>query len=126
MNENRERNESFHERRKQADGVIKAASVLSFISWAIAITAVLLIEIASPGRLNFQIGSRISSGYSTWNEPILSIAFVLLVLAMCSCIAAFVFNMMRMRRKADKFKKSIIIVGIITMITLVIFTFLMF
>ena len=128
MNENRskkigdQKESSFHERRRQADGVIKAASALSFVSWGIAIIAFLLLEIASPDRMNFQLGSNISSGVSTWNEAFFPIVFILLILATCSCIAAFIFNMMRMRRKSDKFKKSIIIIGAITLVTLVVFT----
>ncbi|MCL2456048.1 MAG: hypothetical protein FWD19_00690 [Defluviitaleaceae bacterium] len=129
MNENKKterdssvsRGGSFHERRKQADWVIKLASVLSLISWLTAFVVWVLLDIAAPDRMNAQIGA-FGPGSSSWNETLLPITFFLLIFAFCSCVAAFIFNMMRMRRKTDKYRKSIIIIGVMTLVGLVAFT----
>jgi hypothetical protein len=109
----------FHNRRRQADWVVKGAVVLSIISWAVAIAALLVIEFASPD--NPDLMSRTFGGVvdSTWNDALLPIAFILLVASVCVCIIAFVFNMMRMRRKTDKYRKSIIIIGALSFIGLI-------
>jgi len=56
-----------------------------------------------------------------WSEPLLQTAFILLVVAMLVCIAAFFFNKMRMKRKTDKYKKSIMIIGGVTVLGVVLF-----
>jgi hypothetical protein len=128
MNENKksDRNSSgsrgsFQERRRQADWVIKAASLLSLFSWITAFVVWVLLDIAAPDHTNI-LPNTFGRGPGGWNETLLPITFILLVLAFCSCIAAFVFNMMRMRRKTDKYRKSIIIIGIMTLSGLIVFT----
>jgi hypothetical protein len=56
-----------------------------------------------------------------WDESLLPIAFILLVAALALCIAAFIFNMLRHRRKTDKYKLSIIIAGTGSAIGLLLF-----
>ena len=112
----------FHERRRQADWVVNAAAALSFISWLVAFSVVLLLDVASPERANFFSNVFEGTVRAAWNPTLLPVAFILLILAVCSCIAAFIFNMLRMRRKTDKYRKSIIIIGVLTIIGFIAFT----
>ncbi|MDR0273568.1 MAG: hypothetical protein LBI27_09665 [Clostridiales bacterium] len=133
MDERNERNErterpagrdrnSFQERRRQSDWVVNAASILSLIAWLVAITAVIVIDTAAPEWMNFNVRGLSSTAGTEWNATLLWSAFILLILSVCSCITAFIFNMMRMRRKTDKYRKSILIIGAATLVGLVYFT----
>ena len=109
------------DRRKKTDWVTKAASILSVVAWLIAITMLLCLERAQPQRADFFtyfFGVTINS---YWNTSLLRAALVLLLTALGICALAMVFNIMRSRRKTDKYKKSIIILGVITLAGLIAF-----
>ena len=54
-------------------------------------------------------------------NPQNAVAFFLLIAALAICVIAFFFNKARMRRKTDKYRKSVIIIGAITIIGVVLF-----
>ena len=114
-----EREQSFKNRRKQADWVVNSAAALSVVSWVVAFFVVLVLDIASerpamPG-LQSWLGASPAPAITQWNATILPIGLILLVVSFLCSVAAFMFNMMRMRRKTDKYRKSVIIMGLITL-----------
>jgi len=122
------RDDNFQERRRKADWITKMATILSLLSWVVAIAVWAVLESASPEREMTFITSflRETMGAETrirdyWDATLLPVAFWLLVLALAICVTAFVFNALRMRRKTDKYRKSIIIIGAITLIGIVLF-----
>ena len=120
-----ERERSFANRRRQADWVVNAAAALSVIAWVVAFLVVLVLDIASdrpamPGLQTWLGGGPASP---VWNTTLLPVGLVLLVLSFLCCVAAFMFNMMRMRRKTDKYRKSVIIMGLITLASIVFYIF---
>ena len=111
----------FSERRKKADWVIRMAAIMSFVSWAAAFAVWVVLYSAQPEKEHmfsryFNIEVR-----DYWNTSLLPLAFTLLVASLCVCVLAFVFNMLRMKRKTDKYRKSIIIIGAITIAGIVLF-----
>ena len=113
------RDGTFQERRKKADWLVNAATVLSLIAWAVAFIVWLVLDIAEPDRwLNYRGRD---AGRAHWDESLLAVAFALLLLALCMCVAAFIFNKLRMRRKTDKYRKSIFVTGGLTIIAITIF-----
>ncbi|MCL2576649.1 MAG: hypothetical protein FWE27_01170 [Defluviitaleaceae bacterium] len=118
---------SFQERRRQADWVINAATVLSVISWLVAFFVLTVIQMAAPERRNFLSEVNIgAAARTTWDATLLPFAFGLLVLSVLASIAAFIFNAMRMRRKTDRYRKSILIIGALNIIGLFAFSYIMF
>ena len=114
---------SYQERRRRTDWVTHMATILSLVSWVIAIAVLLVLDMASPER-NFKLFTTLAASTAVrnyWNTTFLPIAFGLLVASFIVCIIAFFFNMLRNRRKTDKYKKSIIIIGIGTVIGIVVF-----
>ena len=112
-----EREQLIKNRRKQADWVVNAAAALSVIAWVVAFFVVLVLDIASdrpamPGLQTWLGGGPV---HPVWNTTLLPIGLVLLVVSFLCSVAAFMFNMMRMRRKTDKYRKSVIIMGLITL-----------
>jgi len=111
----------FQNRRKKADWVVRMATILSFISWLVAFAVLFPLDRASPEREHMftrMFGIQVREH---WDVSLLPISFGLLIAALCICIAAFIFNMQRMRRKTDKYRKSIIIIGSITIVGIVFF-----
>ena len=111
-----ERQQSFANRRKQADWVVNAASALSVASWIGAIAVLFIIDLASPETGNFFTNVLGDGTFRTdWDTGLLPVGLVMLVVSFLCSVAAFIFNMMRMRRKTDKYRKSVIIMGLITL-----------
>jgi len=118
----------YLERRKKVDWVVRMATVLSIVSWAFAVAVWAVLEMASPER-DFRFITSILSKHhdativvrSYWDSTLLPIAFILLIVSLVICVVAFFFNKMRMRRKTDKYRKSIIIIGVITIAGIVLF-----
>ena len=120
--------DDFKERRKKADWIVNMAAILSAISWGVAIMVWFVLEAASPEREMTFIASILRVHFDSptqirayWDTALLPIAFSLLILALATCATGFVFNKMRMRRRTDKYRKSIFILGGITIIGLVVF-----
>ena len=112
---------SFAERRKKADFVVNMATILSVLSWAFALGVWMVLDVAAPQRDNILLQFFDAPTRTWWDASLLPIAFVFLILSFILCVAAFFFNMARMRRKTDKYRKSIIIIACITFIGLVTF-----
>ena len=118
------------DRRRKSDWVSKMATILSLLAWCIMIAVWIVLESASPERgmrftqTFFQVhfGTDAASTIRTrWDHTLVYIAYILMLVSMGTCIIAFIMNKMRMKRKTDKYKKSIFIVGGITIIAFVAF-----
>ena len=125
------REQSFQERRRKVDWVVRMATVLSLIAWTVAFAVWIVLEMASPeketmfaslarsNRTVFGANETVIRDY--WDATLLPIAFFLLIAALAICVVAFFFNKARMRRKTDKYRKSVIIIGTITIVGIVLF-----
>ena len=119
MNE-RERDRNLN-RRRQADWVVNATKVLSVVAWVIAFVVMILIDLASPERSNFFTNVFDGAFRTHWDPRFLWLGLGFLILSFLCCIFAFIFNMMRMRRKTDKIRKSVIFMGIMSFIGIIIY-----
>lgn len=106
---------AFTERRKGPDAVVKAVWWTVGISWLLFIAALIFIEIAKPEIRTFFDRQFSILKREYWNEYVLQYVFLLLVLNLSVCVAGFVLNMMRHRRKTDRISKSILVLGIVTL-----------
>ncbi|MCL2015763.1 MAG: hypothetical protein FWG68_05895 [Defluviitaleaceae bacterium] len=114
------RADSFEERRKQADLVTKLATILAVVSWGIIIAAFLLIDAASPVQENLLTRLFAQEAVrDVWDIVFIRVTIIMLVVSFIVCVAAFLFNKMRMRRKTDHYKISIIISGIINFVAII-------
>jgi len=121
-------NKDENKRKKKADWVSKAATILSFFAWIIMIAVWALLEAAAPERDRRLITSFFDVQFGTaplireiWDYTLVYIAYVLLLVSLGTCAIAFFINRMRMKRKSDKYKISIFIAGGITVVVLVAF-----
>lgn len=111
----------FRERRKKTDWVTYMATILSLISWITAFCVLVVLDKAQPESEHMFTRYFGISVRNYWETSLLPLAFALLLASLCTCVIAFIFNMLRKRRKTDKYKKSIIVIGIITIIGIILF-----
>jgi NADH:ubiquinone oxidoreductase subunit 4 (subunit M) len=135
MNTNNNKNSAFEfqsqflfeeRRKKSSDWIAKMSNILSLVSWLIAFSVWMIAEMAQPDRENFWHGIARIQGHqielnTTWNTVLLQIAFNMLTVSLLMCVTAFIFNKLRMRRKTDKYKKSIWVIAAITIAVIIYF-----
>ena len=112
----------FEERRRKADWLVSAAAILSVFAWVAAFIVWIVLYVASPPD-DYIFNSLLEEGAigRSWDEGLLILAFTLLILSLIACFVAFLFNKLRMRRKTDKYRVSVFIIGGITIIGIVLF-----
>ena len=88
--------------------------IIIFATYAIAFTAKPPVESFVDRFLNVKLRD-------TWDTDLLSYSFYLMILLLILCIIAFIFNMMRRKRKTDRFNISIILLGIASIIGIIIY-----
>ena len=115
---------SFRERRRSADGLVKGAVIMSFVSWFVLLAVWIVLYFAgfagNYGNTPINIITN-NPVTHTYTYTLLPIAYGLLLVSLASCLIAFLFNRMRMRRKTDRYRKSIFFTGGVTLIALIAF-----
>ena len=111
----------YLERRKKSDWIVKMAAILSALSWVLMLAVWAFLDRASPDSQHIFNQIFNVQGRTRWDVTLLPIAFALLLTSLGVCILGFFFNKMRMKRKTDKYRKSIFVIGGITIIGLVVF-----
>jgi len=127
---NKRDEEEKKDRRQKIDWVSRMATILSVLAWLVMIAVWVVVDTASPDRgmrftqtfFDVHFGVDASTGQRTnWNNNLIFIAFVLQIVSIGTCLIAFLFNKMRMKRKSDKYKMSIFIIGGITIVAFIAF-----
>lgn len=111
------------ERRVKKDWITQMATILSFAAWVIMffVWIVLYMAETNQGVMFFNSFFDVEPTRVRWDYTLVYIAFVMMLVSLGTCIIAFVCNKMRMKRKSDKYKISIFIIGGITIIALTVF-----
>jgi len=125
---NKEEEDSKKERRKKPDWVSRMATILSLSAWTIMLAVWVVLEAASPDREMMFINTFFNAHFGTagfgrarWDYSLVYTAYILLLVSLGTCVVAFLFNKMRMKRKSDKYKTSIFVIGGITIIAIIAF-----
>lgn len=109
------------DRRRKKDWVTRAVPALSIIGWLLAIATMFFLDGAKP--LTENVFTRLYGVeiHSVWNQNLLRITLSLLIFVAAICLIGFLFNLLRKRRKSDRFNKSVIILGIIAVLSIIVF-----
>ena len=112
------------ERRRQSDAFVRAAIIMSALAWIVLFAVWIIMYFAgfvgNYGNTPINIILEIPEQHQ-YSLRLIPIAFTLLVVSLLICLAAFIFNRLRMRRKTDRYRISIFIVGGVTIIALIAF-----
>jgi fatty acid desaturase len=122
--------EKNKDRRQRKDIITRLATILSLLAWAIMIAVWVVLEFASPDRgmmftqtfFQWHFGTDATGAIRTrWDRQLVYLAYVLMLVSFGTCFFAFLLNRMRMKRKTDKYKKSIFVIAGITLIAFIAF-----
>lgn len=111
----------YVERRRKRDWVTRAVPIIAAIGWLAAIVMLVLLDRASPTHADFF--SRLAGKLvvSSWNTQMLQYVLLILVGVFVICLVGFILNLLRHKRKTDKFNMPIIVLGIASVIGIVAF-----
>ncbi|MDR1620228.1 MAG: hypothetical protein LBS18_06170 [Clostridiales bacterium] len=119
--ETNDRPKRFVERRRSKDWVTKAVPIFSVIGWLASLVMLVFLDRAKPPSSDFfsrYFGAQLRT---EWNVSLLRTALITLITVFCFCVFGFLFNAARHRRKTDKYNKSILILGIISLAGIIAF-----
>ena len=110
-------------RKKRSDVFINAAAVSSVLAWvAIVIALPILLEARpSSGVTIFATLLQFAVEPTNWNNSLLRTVFVLLISALGISALGIALNLLRHRRKTDRFRKSLFISGGVSLAGLIVF-----
>ena len=115
-------------RRKKRDIITKMPTILALAVWVILLAVWAVLDQAAPDREHRLMRTFIDVNNlgtpaplrTWWDRPLVYVAIMLLVASIGICATAFVFSKFRMRRKTDKHRVSVFLVGGIAIIALIV------
>ena len=115
----------YVERRRGKDWITKGIEILSGVSWVAIIAIFVSVGFAKPQggggswALTNMLGQIV---VSTPNYFYYRLARYLSLATFLLCLFGFVFNIFRHKRKTDRYRKSLIIFGVVSLISFVYWT----
>jgi len=129
--EKRDREEAEERRRKKKFRIDSLPTAMSFIALCIMTAVWVMMEVAAPDRdmMFFRTFFDVHDQHFTvapifrerWNFTLVYTAYILQLVSLGTCFAAFLINYSRVKRKAGKYKISVFVAGGITVTALVFF-----
>lgn len=97
------------DRRKGPDALVKWVKWSGIISWVLVVIVLFLTLIAKPGFESYMDRSFHVKLENSWDTNLVQYAFILLVFLFFFCMVSIIINLLRCRRKSDRFNKTLII-----------------
>ncbi len=102
------------DRRKGPDPWIKALEWLGVFGWLLMFAALFIFDRAKPQSENILVKAAKVEAYNTWNQELINALFYLMIFGLCISIIGIAINSRRYRRKDDRFRITLIILGMIS------------
>ena len=97
------------DRRKGPDALVKWVKWSGIISWLLILLILFITLIAKPGFESYMDKSFHIKLQSDWNTDMMQYVLLLLVLLFVFCMISIGINVMRCRRRSDRFNKTLIL-----------------
>jgi len=110
MSKLRDNNKRIGDRRRRRDPVLNLISIFGFVSWALMLPALLLIDQARPGVETFfdrWLGLTVDP---YWDVATFRYAFYLMLLIMLVSGLGLLFNSLRNKRKEDGIRVNLVLI----------------
>ena len=111
------------ERRKGPDLWVKVLGWFAIFGWFLMFAALLIIERAKPEDENMYTRSANAEVRTTWDQELTKYIFYLMISGLCISIVGLVINASRHHRANDRFRLTLIILGIISLFCIIIHHF---
>ena len=108
-------------KRRGPDFIVKCIQGSALVSWIIIFVILIVFSMAKPRFQGFGRNFAVVGG-GGWDTALVGSIFYILIFQLVLCIVGLVISTTRMRRKSDRYNKSLIIMGILSVIGIAIFT----
>ncbi len=108
-------------KRRGPDFVIKVINTISGVSWLLIFLVFLFISMAKPRFEGFSRG--MGTIHGTWDSNLLAVVAGLLVLLVALSAVGIIFNFLRMKRKSDRIRATLVLSGVLAFIGLLVMIF---
>ncbi len=102
------------DRRKGSDLWVKVLEWLGVFGWLLMFAALFIFDRAKPEDKNFLVKATKVGARTTWNQELTNYLFYLMIFGLCISIIGIAINSRRYRRKDDRFRITLIILGVIS------------
>ncbi len=102
------------DRRKGPDPWVKALEWLGVFGWLLMFAALFIIDRAKPQSENILVNAAKVEASTIWNQELTNALFYLMIFGLCISIIGIVINSRRYRRKDDRFRITLIMLGVIS------------
>lgn len=103
-------------KRRGPDFVLKVINTISGVSWLLVFMVFVVIAMAKPKFQGFSRG--MGTIHGTWDTTLLNIVAGLLVLLIALSAVGIIFNFLRMKRKTDRIRATLVLSGILALVGL--------
>jgi hypothetical protein len=103
-------------RRHGPDTMVKAINILAGATWFLVLIVFIMVTFAKPRMETFFDREYSISLSGRWDQTVLSYAFFLLMVLVFICFIGIMINMSRHRRKTDRYNRSLIWFGVISLL----------
>ncbi|MCL2079793.1 MAG: hypothetical protein FWH17_08135 [Oscillospiraceae bacterium] len=127
--EERDREEE-KDRRKKKDWITKVPVAVSLFAWCILTATWVVFDYYNPFKRTMSrvfastpkgLSAEQAASVTAWRGVPVNIMYIMLMSAIGLCVVAFFVNRLRMRRKTDKYRKTVFFVGGVSIIAFIVF-----
>jgi hypothetical protein len=111
------------DRRKGPDTLVRWVKWSGIISWILVSIIIFITLVAKPGFESYMDKSLHVRLQSTWDADLMQYALLLLVFLLFFCMISIAVNLLRCRRKSDRFNKTLILNASAAFIGIILYLF---
>lgn len=111
----------MQDRRKGPDTLTKWVRYSGIISWILIAAAFFITLTAKPGFISYMDESFHVKLQSDWDVNLMQYAYILLVLLFFFCMVSIIINLLRYKRKSDRFNKTLILNAAASLIGIILY-----
>ncbi|MFQ5962813.1 MAG: hypothetical protein ACE5KZ_00835 [Candidatus Scalinduaceae bacterium] len=111
------------ERRKGPDLWVRILGWLCVFGWFLMFVALFIIDRAKPQAENMFTKAAKIEVRTTWNQELTNYLFYLMIFGLCISVIGIVINSRRHHREDDRFRFTLIILGIISFLGIIKYLF---
>ena len=109
------------ERRRKSDWITRGITAVTVIGWLCAVLSVVLLEMARPDGEGFFAGLFNVTDVSRWDISMIMLAYTAIMLSLFTSVTGLIFNTVRLRRRADRYNKLLIVLCGISAVLVLLF-----
>ena len=114
------------DRRRGPDFWVRILAWFGGISWVLMFAAIFIIDRAKPEAEKILTRASGAEVRTTWDQTLLGYLFYLVIFGLCVSTVGIMINSKRYRREEDRFRLTLIVLGMLSIFGIAIYLFTVF